>query len=92
MYKIIERIVAERTKAINDAILGEIDRIITDNGIITHVILNEKAIVSALKKSVPQKPTDKGWLYCPVCGKDVCVDHPRYCSDCGQALDWSDTE
>ena len=44
----------------------------------------------ALKKQIPMKPKDEGWLYCPVCGKDVCVDKPEYCSDCGQKLDWSD--
>lgn len=51
-----------------------------------------KIIVEALEKQIPKKPKDDGWLYCPVCGKDVCVEKPKHCSVCGQALDWSDTE
>lgn len=50
---------------------------------------DDSMINEALKKQMPMKPKDEGWLYCPVCGKDVCVEQPEYCSDCGQKLDWS---
>lgn len=54
------------------------------------------AAIEALKKQVPQKPNeirDVGNTikykdgYCS-CGNEVCSGI-RYCSDCGQRLDWS---
>ena len=46
--------------------------------------------LAALEKQIPKKPKDDGWLYCPICGRDVLLDRFNYCPDCGQALDWSD--
>ena len=48
--------------------------------------------IETLEKQIPEKPKDDGWLYCPICGRDVLMDRFDYCPDCGQALDWSDTE
>lgn len=28
----------------------------------------------AVEKQVPKEPKDDGWLYCPVCGRDVLTD------------------
>ena len=44
----------------------------------------------ALEKQIPKKLKDDGWLYCPICGRDVLMDRFDYCPDCGQALDWSE--
>ena len=49
-----------------------------------------KLIREALEKQIPKKLKDDGWLYCPICGRDVLMDKFDYCPDCGQALDWSD--
>ena len=49
-----------------------------------------KLIREALEKQIPKKLKDDGWLYCPICGRDVLMDRFDYCPDCGQALDWSD--
>ena len=46
--------------------------------------------IEALEKQIPKKLKDDGWLYCPICGRDVLMDKFDYCPDCGQALDWSD--
>ena len=46
--------------------------------------------IEALEKQIPKKLKDDGWLYCPICGRDVLMDRFDYCPDCGQALDWSD--
>ena len=48
--------------------------------------------VEALEKQIPKKTmeieiNDK----CLVCGRWVNTNH-KYCPECGQALDWSDTE
>ena len=48
--------------------------------------------IEALEKQIPKKLKDDGWLYCPICGRDVLMDRFNYCPDCGQALDWSDEE
>ena len=62
--------------------------------------------IGAAEKQIPKKPDykgdgydDKGELiydtaYCPYCRQDYEVDYdtPKYCKNCGQALDWSDTE
>ena len=47
--------------------------------------------IEALEKQIPKKLKDDGWLYCPICGRDVLMDRFDYCCHCGQALDWSDT-
>ena len=59
--------------------------------------------VIALKKQIPKNPI-LNIIYpsgiksynCPVCGKGCLVRTdsycPKYCSNCGQALDWSDIE
>lgn len=47
--------------------------------------------INALEKQIPKELKDDGWLYCPICGRDVLLDRFNYCPDCGQALDWSDT-
>ena len=51
-----------------------------------------KLIIEALEKQIPKKLKDDGWLYCPICGRDVLMDRFDYCPDCGQALDWSDND
>ena len=49
-----------------------------------------KTAIEALEKQIPKKLKDDGWLYCPICGRDVLMDRFDYCPDCGQALDWSE--
>lgn len=54
---------------------------------------------NALEKQIPKKPTDKTLEYdgyygrCPGCNR-VIYDYKdrNRCYNCGQALDWSDTE
>lgn len=62
-----------------------------------------KTDIISLKKQMPETPI-LDIIYpsgiksynCPVCGKGCLVRTdsycPKYCSNCGQALDWSDTE
>lgn len=88
----IEKIIIERNKKVDTAILGEIQQIAIENGIETKIILNEKNVANALARATPKPPKEDGWLYCPICGKDICVDKPNYCSDCGQRIDWSKGE
>lgn len=62
--------------------------------------------IQALKKQIPKKPIDVctpvvKWGVCPNCkgelnklsiGKNRVFENQKYCIDCGQALDWSDTD
>lgn len=62
--------------------------------------------ITALEKQIPKKPLDictpvVTWGICPTCrgelnkiGKQTnrVFKTNAYCMDCGQALDWSDTE
>ena len=45
--------------------------------------------IKSLKKQIPKKPLD---YCCPNCQGLLYIDDTRHCPDCGQALDWSDTE
>lgn len=46
-------------------------------------------------KETPMKPVRKGklnWLHCPRCDKSLYFENQPRCQDCGQKLDWSDTD
>ena len=109
MDEFIEKIIVERNKVVDDIILGEIQKIATENGVVTKITLNEKAIVLALKKQIPTKPTPQKvetdriligngyWckgttVYrCPNC-EGFTTKLYKHCGNCGQAIDWGDSE
>lgn len=106
MSSFVDQITIKRNNEIDGVILGQINSIAVENGIATTITLNEKAIVSALRKHTPKKVTHEATLYkcctCPNCknvvdeytslnGKIARVTY-KYCHFCGQALDWSDIE
>lgn len=69
-------------------------------------VINEalKAVENAVKKQIPKKPLKQkiGYfdfrLVCPECEQPIAryfnkrEYKPKYCHNCGQALDWSDTK
>lgn len=50
--------------------------------------------ISALEKQIPKNPDLDDGVYCPCCLHEFKshYDETRYCPNCGQALDWSDTK
>lgn len=58
--------------------------------------------IDAIEKQIPQKPIHDSLAdrACPVCDayipfdalNDRIEDAPKFCKECGQALDWSDVE
>ncbi len=90
----------------DDVILDCEGNEITQNEIVCSLLAEQ--VVEALEKQIPRKPitrnelvkTERGYAlldeneqeYCPVCNYFVQPPCERYCSHCGQALDWSDTE
>jgi rubrerythrin len=106
MASMIEKIIIERNKKVDSAILGEIQQIAVENGIETKIVLNEKNVADALRKQIPQKPDYEGdgyddsgnliydtWI-CPNCGDRYEVDYEihQYCPMCGQRIDWNKGE
>lgn len=50
--------------------------------------------INALEKQIPKKPKtdDRYVMYiCPCCNDFIKVSQ-NYCPNCGQAIDWSDTD
>lgn len=95
VQEFIERIVVERNKKVDGLVMGEINTIIKENGLDTIITLNEKAIVLALKKQIPQEPLEASQtdnlLLCPYCNE--LIDRiENHCSNCGQKLKWRDAE
>lgn len=51
-------------------------------------------IDEAIDRSKPKKPIYSRLyattpdMQCPVCGKYLLTDYPKFCSDCGQKIDW----
>lgn len=53
-----------------------------------------KDAINALEKQIAKKPIfseDKKFALCPCCDMKGLIDKQGYCDDCGQKLDWSDT-
>ena len=59
--------------------------------------------IEALEKQIPKKPIDAGYYYmCPCCRCDWGISDddifiyelpmPKYCSNCGCVLDWSEVK
>lgn len=50
--------------------------------------------ISALEKQIPKKLDLDGGVYCPCCLHEFKANYntTSYCPNCGQAIDWSDTE
>lgn len=91
----INKIVVERAKTIDDAIFGEIQEIATENGIETKILISKEAVANALKKQIPKKPKDYPLSdgQCPTCNAVFDYDwkpKSRFCQNCGQRLDWSE--
>lgn len=99
MASMIEKIIVERNEKVDSAILGEIKQIAIEEGLETKIILNKKNVVDALRKQIPQKVNislkgTTGWntkCHCPICCKDL-FDGQKYCSNCGQLIDWGKGE
>ena len=98
LTEIVEKIVVQRAKRLDDAIFGEINEIIKENEHLTVVDLNEKAIVEALEKQIPKKLVARDLFEmstatghsCPSCGYDFPIGIYRlykYCPECGQAIE-----
>ena len=90
MGSVTSEIAVKMAERYEDAVVEQIAMEAKLAGVADCTVLNKAAILEALERRTPKKPKEDGWLYCPVCGKDVLQDHVRFCPDCGQAIDWGD--
>ena len=75
---------------IDNAIVGEIVKTATAEGVTDLAILNKAEIIKALEKQIPKKAIiNKRKIQC-VNGHNQPTQHYKYCPMCGQLMDWSD--
>ena len=101
--RVTDKIIVQMIDDYENAVASEIASAARVAGVSDVTVLNKKAILEALQKQIPQQPDleadgysdgelvyDTG--YCPRCRKDYEIEYhkPKYCENCGQALDWSD--
>lgn len=56
----------------------------------SEITLDRSKVVEAFTKYTAKKPTEKfPFDLCPSCN-EVVSEHNKFCSECGQKLDWSD--
>lgn len=88
---------------VNSTILKGIYETAKDHGITDLFLINEKTVIDAFNKQIPQTVKylnrhgeghdirNKDYYHCPACGRRLRnKQHDPYCPKCGQALDWSD--
>lgn len=89
--RVTDKIVVQMLDNYETAVAAEIASAARAAGASDVTVLNKEAIMAALNKQIPKKPTDtaKNELYgrCAVCRQLVHVGN-RYCDQCGQAIDW----
>lgn len=81
-------------KALNEIEKQQKEAGITFLGVIQFMVDELNSVKTALEKQIAKKP-DIPWdtqiEQCPVCQRSF-IGKPNYCSECGQKIDWSETE
>lgn len=98
---IVSEIAVKMAERYEDKVVQQIAMEAKAAGVASVTVLNKAAILEALEKQTPQQPDleadgyadgelvfDMG--YCPRCrqGYEIEYSTPKYCENCGQALDW----
>lgn len=95
VIKTTTNLIAQMVDDYEDYVVERIAKSARENGISDLTVLNKRMILDAIKKQSAQKPVDvsKSELYgrCAVCGQVVHVGN-RYCDQCGQKIDWGDSD
>ena len=73
--------------------------VVTGVGETTCKTIEFKEAIEALEKQTPEKPKQhfgeydgESWPVCPKCSLELMPNGEKYCSDCGQAIEWEETE
>lgn len=89
--RVTSEIAVKMAERYEDAVVAQIAMEAKLAGAADCTVLNKVAILDALNKQIPKKPTDisKSELYgrCALCGQLVHVGN-CYCDQCGQKIDW----
>lgn len=102
---VTSEIAVKMAERYEDAVVAQIAMEAKLAGVADCTVLNKAAILEALQKQIPQQPDleadgysdgelvyDTG--YCPRCRHAYEIEYhkPKYCENCGQALDWEGIE
>ena len=56
-----------------------------------------KTLINCAEKQIPKKPKQyvgeyvgESWPVCPKCSLELMPNGEKYCSDCGQAINWEE--
>ena len=103
--RVTEKIYVQMVDNYETAVVEEIASAARAAGVTDCTVLNKKAILEAINKQIPTKPDLEGDGYsdgelvidtgiCPRCRQDYEIEchTPKFCENCGQALDWSDCD
>jgi hypothetical protein len=94
-FSLTEKLIIERNKSVDSAVIMEIQKIAIENGIETKFTLNERNILNALKNQIAKKPIywNNETYICPNCHRAEYIKQRDgldvYCGGCGQLIDWS---
>lgn len=100
---IVSEIAVKMAERYDNAVIQAIAMEAKASGVAVCAVLNKPAILEAIGKQIPQRPDLEGDGYsdgelvydtgiCPRCRHSYEIEYhtPRYCENCGQALDWGD--
>ena len=94
---VTDRIVVQMVDNYENAVAAEIAAGARECGASDVTVLNKAAIIDALMKRTPKKFERRSYTanidmpVCPTCGSDsIYHRRSRFCSDCGQAIDWTE--
>ena len=96
--RVTDKIVVQMLDNYETAVAAEIASAARAAGASDVTVLNKEAIMAALSKQIPKKPIRDSLAdrACPACYayipfdalNDDIADAPKFCKECGQALDW----
>lgn len=97
MGSVNSEIAVKMAERYEDAVVNQIAMEAKLAGVADCTVLNKAAILEALQKQMPKKPEEAvdyescvDWM-CATCGRFHRTEwKPKYCSECGQAIEWEE--
>lgn len=95
VFKMVHQINVKVVNELENQVLGSIMTIAKEDAVLDEITLNKKFIKELLNKALKKKVCmdRESYPYCPHCRHSymlnkIASDRPKYCPECGQALEW----